>query len=254
MNKIILITGATSGIGKACAEKFAAANFNLILTGRRADRLTEIKTNLEAMHPVEVLTCCFDVQDREAVFSNIDNLPETWRNIDILLNNAGLALGKDSFENADLDDWENMMHTNVDGLLYVSKAVLPYMIENKKGHIINIGSIAGKEVYENGNVYCASKFAVDAISKAMRIDLLKHAIKVTSINPGAVETEFSEVRFKGDKETAKAAYKGLTPLTAGDIADAVYYCASLPPHVCINDLVITCTQQAGTYYFNKDAS
>lgn len=254
MNKIILITGATSGIGKACAEKFAAANFNLILTGRRADRLTEIKTNLEAMHPVEVLTCCFDVQDREAVFSNIDNLPEAWRNIDILLNNAGLALGKDSFENADLDDWDTMMHTNVDGLLYMSRAVLPCMIKHKKGHIINIGSIAGKEVYENGNVYCASKFAVDAISKSMRIDLLKYGIKVTAIHPGAVETEFSLVRYKGDETKANAAYDGFIPLTAMDIADTVFYSASLPSHVCINELIITCTQQAGTYYFNKNAS
>lgn len=251
MNKIILITGATSGIGKACAEKFAAANFNLILTGRRADRLTEIKTNLEAMHPVEVLTCCFDVQDREAVFSNIDNLPETWRNIDILLNNAGLALGKDSFENADLDDWENMMHTNVDGLLYVSKAVIPLMIKNNKGHIINMGSVAGKEVYENGNVYCASKFAVDAISKSMRIDLLKYGIKVTAINPGAVETEFSLVRFKGDESKSSAAYHGYTPLTASDIAHTIFYCSTLPEHVCINDLTITCLQQAGVYYFHK---
>ena len=251
MNKTILITGATSGIGKACAAQFAAANYNLILTGRRSDRLTEIKTSLEAKHPVKVLTCCFDVQDREAVFSNISNLPEEWRNIDILLNNAGLALGKDSFENADLDDWENMLHTNVDGLLYVSKAVLPMMINNNKGHIINMGSVAGKEVYENGNVYCASKFAVDAISKSMRIDLLKYGIKVTSINPGAVETEFSLVRFKGDESKSSAAYHGYTPLTASDIAQTILYCASLPEHVCINDLTITCLQQAGVYYFHK---
>jgi 3-hydroxy acid dehydrogenase / malonic semialdehyde reductase len=252
MNKIVLITGATSGIGKACAEKFAGSGYDLIITGRRADRLNEIKLGLESNFNINVFTCCFDVQNREAVFSALNHLPDQWKNIDILINNAGLALGRDSFENANLDDWDTMMHTNVDGLLYVSKAVLPFMITNKKGHIINIGSVAGKEVYENGNVYCASKFAVDAISKAMRIDLLKHKIKVTSISPGAVETEFSLVRYKGDPGKADAAYEGYTPLTANDIADTLFYCATLPPHVCINDIVITCLQQAGTYYFYKD--
>lgn len=252
MNKIVLITGATSGIGKACAIKFASAKYDVIITGRRNDRLTELKALLENDYGIEVLTLCFDVQDKQATNTALTNLPLHWQKIDVLINNAGLALGRDSFENADMNDWETMLYSNVHGLLYVSKAVLPFMLAQKKGHIINMGSVAGKEVYENGNVYCASKFAVDAISRGMRIDLLKNNIKVTCINPGAVETEFSEVRFKGDKETAKAAYKGLTPLTAGDIADAVYYCASLPPHVCINDLVITCTQQAGTYYFNKN--
>ena len=251
MNKIILITGATAGIGKACAEKFAAAGNKLILTGRRADRLQTIKKELEEKYAVPVLTCCFDVQDREAVFSQLAAIPEEWQQIDVLINNAGLALGRDSFEQADLDDWENMMHTNVDGLLYMSRAVLPYMIKNKKGHIINMGSIAGKEVYENGNVYCASKFAVDAISKSMRIDLLKYGIKVTSVNPGAVETEFSLVRFKGDETKAAAAYAGYTPLSAADIADTIYYCAELPHHVCINDLTITCLQQANVIYFHK---
>ena len=214
MNKIVLITGATAGIGKACAEKFAAANYDLILTGRRADRLDDLRSNLQRSHSIKIITCCFDVQEKEAVFTAINGLPEEWKNIDILVNNAGLALGRDSFENADLHDWETMLHTNVDGLLYVSRAVLPYMIKNKKGHIINMGSIAGKEVYENGNVYCASKFAVDAISRSMRIDLLKHGIKVTAINPGAVETEFSLVRYKGDEAKASAAYEGYTPLTA----------------------------------------
>lgn len=252
MNKIVLITGATSGIGKACAIKFASAKYDVIITGRRNDRLTELKAQLENDYGIEVLTLCFDVQNKQATNTALTNLPLHWQKIDVLINNAGLALGRDSFENADMNDWETMLNSNVHGLLYVSKAVLPFMLAQKKGHIINMGSVAGKEVYENGNVYCASKFAVDAISRGMRIDLLKNNIKVTCINPGAVETEFSEVRFKGDKETAKAAYKGLTPLTAGDIADAVYYCASLPPHVCINDLVITCTQQAGTYYFNKN--
>jgi len=207
---------------------------------------------LQEKYGIRVITSCFDVQDRKAVFEAISQLPEEWKNVDILINNAGLALGRDSFENADIDDWDTMMHTNVDGLLYVSRALLPFMIKHHKGHIINIGSIAGKEVYENGNVYCASKFAVDAITKSMRIDLLKHGIKVTGIHPGAVETAFSIVRYKGDAGKAAAAYEGYTPLTAGDIADTIFYTTGLPPHVCINDLVITCTQQAGTYYFHKN--
>ena len=251
MNKIILITGATSGIGKASAIKFAAAKFDVIITGRRNERLTELKLQLEKEYGINVLPLCFDVQNRQAVNDAFANLPEQWQKIDILFNNAGLALGRDSFEDADMNDWETMMNTNVHGLLYVSKAVLPFMIAQQKGHIVNMGSVAGKEVYEKGNVYCASKFAVDAINKAMRIDLLKHNIKVTGIHPGAVETEFSLVRFKGQEETAKAAYTGLTPLTPEDIADTVFYCVNLPAHVCINDLVITCTQQAGTYYFYK---
>lgn len=252
MNKIVLITGATSGIGKACAEKFAADKDNLIITGRRNERLTELKSDLEKQFGIAVLSLCFDVQDRHATEAAFKDLPEQWQKIDVLINNAGLALGRDSFEDAAMDDWENMLNTNVHGLLYVSKAVIPFMIAQKKGHIINMGSVAGKEVYEKGNVYCASKFAVDAISKAMRIDLLKNNIKVTGIHPGAVETEFSLVRFKGDEQTAKAAYTGLKPLTAADIADTVFYCTTLPDHVCINDLVITCTQQAGTYYFHKN--
>ncbi|HEX2683837.1 MAG TPA: SDR family NAD(P)-dependent oxidoreductase [Ferruginibacter sp.] len=251
MNKTILITGATAGIGKACAIKFASAKNNLIITGRRQERLSELKAALEKDHDIEVLTLCFDVQDRNAVNSALGSLPEQWQKIDVLINNAGLALGRDSFEDANMDDWETMLNSNVHGLLYVSKAILPYMLAQKKGHIINMGSVAGKEVYEKGNVYCASKFAVDAITKAMRIDLLKNNIKVTGIHPGAVETEFSLVRFKGDEKTAKSAYDGFTPLTAEDIADTIFYCANLPDHVCINDLVITCTQQAGTYYFNK---
>lgn len=251
MNKIVFITGATAGIGKACAEIFAAANFNLIITGRRKDRLDALKKDLEKKYQIEVIACCFDVQEREEVFSAVNALPNAWKNINILINNAGLALGRDPFESADIDDWDTMMHTNVDGLLYVSRAVLPCMIPNKKGHIVNLGSIAGKEVYENGNVYCASKFAVDAISRSMRVDLLKYGIKVTSINPGAVETEFSIVRYKGNETKAAAAYDGFEPLTAKDIAETIFYCTNLPPHVCINDLSITCLQQAGVYYFNK---
>jgi len=252
MNRIVLITGATSGIGKACAIKFAEAGDDVIITGRRNERLTDLKLKLEKDHNIKVLTLCFDVQDRQAVNTAFENLPEHWRKIDVLINNAGLALGRDSFEDADMNDWETMLNSNVHGLLYVSKAVLPYMLPQHKGHIVNMGSVAGKEVYEKGNVYCASKFAVDAITKAMRIDLLKNNIKVTGIHPGAVETEFSLVRFKGQEATANAAYTGLVPLTAQDIADTVFYCVNLPAHVCINDLVITCTQQAGTYYFHKN--
>ncbi|MFT3681755.1 MAG: SDR family oxidoreductase [Ferruginibacter sp.] len=251
MDKIVLITGATSGIGEACARKFAAAGYHLIVTGRRAERLEILKRELEVHYGTKVLALNFDVQDREAVNQHLGDLPEEWRNIDILINNAGLAAGRDSFENADMEDWETMLNTNVHGLLYVSRAVLPYMIKRKSGHIVNMGSVAGKEVYENGNVYCASKFAVDAISKSMRIDLLKHNIKITAIHPGAVETEFALVRFKGDEHKAAATYQGLTPLTGADIADTIFYCTQLPAHVCINDLVITCTQQAGTYYFHK---
>jgi 3-hydroxy acid dehydrogenase / malonic semialdehyde reductase len=252
MNKIVLITGATSGIGKACAQKFAAAKHNIIITGRRQERLTALKTELEEEHGILVLPLFFDVQDKEAVFTAINNLPVQWQNISILINNAGLALGRDSFDEADLSDWETMINTNVNGLLYVTRAILPFMIAQKKGHIINMGSVAGKEVYEKGNAYCASKFAVDALNKAMRIDLLKHNIKVTGIHPGAVETEFSLVRFKGNTETAAAAYNGLIPLTGNDIAEVIFYCASLPAHVCINDLVITPTQQADAIYFNRN--
>ncbi len=252
MKKTVLITGATSGIGQACAIKFASAQNDVIITGRRNEKLLELKLQLEKEYGVNVLTLCFDVRDRQAVNAAFASLPVGWQKIDVLVNNAGLALGKDSFEDADMDDWETMLNSNVHGLLYVSKAVLPYMLPHKKGHIVNIGSIAGKEVYEKGNVYCASKFAVDAITKAMRIDLLKNNIKVTGIHPGAVETEFSLVRFKGQEQTAKAAYTGLTPLTGQDIADTVFYCVDLPEHVCINDLVITCTQQADVHYFNKN--
>ncbi len=251
MKKTVFITGATSGIGKACAEKFAENNYNIIITGRREEKLILIKQALEEKYKVSVITLCFDVQNKASVFEAIGNLPED-TTIDILINNAGLALGRDSFEDADIADWETMIKTNVNGLLYVSKALLPFL-KISKGHIVNMGSIAGKEVYENGNGYCASKFAVDAISKSMRIDLLKYGIKVTSINPGAVETEFSIVRFKGDETKANAAYKGFIPLTAIDIAETIFYCCSLPDHVCINDLTITCTQQANATIFNKES-
>ena len=250
MNKTILITGATSGFGEACARKFAAAGDHLIITGRRKDRLEALQRELEG--GVRVLPLVFDVQDRAAVLAAIGDLPEGWRKIDILINNAGLAAGRDFFDEASLDDWETMIDTNLKGLLYVTKAVLPHMTPTGGGHIINIGSVAAKEIYEKGNVYCGTKAAVDAISHSMRIDLLRHRIKVTAIHPGAAETEFSLVRFKGDEGQAQKIYEGYIPLSAEDVADAIFYCATLPPHVCINDLVITCTAQADAIYFYKN--
>ena len=250
MSKIILITGASSGFGKATATKFAAGGWNVILTGRRKEKLEALAKALESNYGIKTLCLNFDVQDKKAVFDNLQNLPTEWQAINILVNNAGLALGRDSFENANLEDWETMIDTNVKGLLYASKAVLPMLIK-EKGHIINIGSTAGKEVYKDGNVYCASKHAVDAISKAQRIDLLPYQIKVTAIHPGAADTEFSVVRFKGDAEKANAVYTGYTPLMAEDIADTVWYVANTPAHVCINDLVITCTAQANSMYLQK---
>ena len=254
MPKIVFITGATAGFGKACAYKFAANGYDLILNGRRTDRLQILADALEKKYNVAVLQLPFDVQDEKAVFESIQNIPADWKAIDVLINNAGLALGRDYFEEADMNDWNVMIDTNIKGFLYVAKAVSQLMVKRKQGHIINMGSVAGKEVYEKGNVYCATKFAVDAISQSMRIDLLRHHIKVTSINPGAAETEFSVVRFKGDEITARKIYDGLKPLTAEDVAEVIYYCTTLPPHVCINDLSITCLQQANTIYFNRDTS
>ncbi|NBT08197.1 MAG: SDR family NAD(P)-dependent oxidoreductase [Chitinophagia bacterium] len=252
MSKIILITGASAGFGKAIAEKFAAGGWNLILTARRKEKLDAVATAIEQKYKVKILSLIFDVQNKEAVFQQIGGLPTEWQAIDLLVNNAGLALGRDSFENANIEDWETMIDTNVKGLLYTSKATLPYLIKNQ-GHIINIGSTAGKEVYKDGNVYCASKHAVDAISKAQRIDLLQHKIKVTAIHPGAVETDFSLIRFKGDTAKAAAVYAGYEPLKAEDIADTTWYVANLPKHVCINDLVMTCVSQANSMYLHKDA-
>jgi len=251
MNRTIFITGATSGFGEACARKFAAGGDHLIITGRREDRLIALKRELEDRAGIQVLPLAFDVQDKSAVFSAVASLPESWKRINILINNAGLALGRDFFEDADLGDWETMIDTNVKGLLYISRAVLPLMIPVGGGHIINLGSVAAKDIYEKGNAYCGSKAAVDAISHSMRIDLLRHGIKVTAIHPGAAETEFSDVRFKGDAAQAKKIYDGYTPLSAEDVADVIHYCAGLPPHVCINDLVLTCTAQADGIYFYK---
>ena len=250
MSKTVFITGGTSGIGRACAEKFAQNNYDIIITGRREILLEEVKKDIETKYNVNVKTLCFDVRNKEEVFNAVANLG-TEITVDVLINNAGLALGRDAFDEADIADWETMMSTNVNGLLYTSRALIPH-IKKSKGHIINLGSVAGKEVYENGNVYCASKFAVNAISESMRIDLLKYNIKVTSINPGAAETEFSIVRFKGDEKKAEAAYKNYIPLTANDVADTIFYCASLPAHVCINDLTITCLQQATGSIFYKN--
>jgi 3-hydroxy acid dehydrogenase / malonic semialdehyde reductase len=253
MNKIIMITGATSGFGRAIAVRFAKNGFDIIITGRRKDRLDDLENELLKPGKIRVLTLNFDVRKQADVEAAINNLPEEWKAIDILINNAGLAAGLGHIDKGVIDDWERMIDTNVKGLLYVTRAVAPLMIARKSGHIFNMGSIAGKGAYENGNVYCATKSAVDSLSKSMRIDLLKDNIKVTHIAPGMAETEFSIVRFKGDEEKARAVYKGFDALTAEDIADVVYYCATLPAHVCINDLVITPTQQASVNYsFRKE--
>ena len=249
MKRIALITGATSGIGKATAEKFAQNNIDLIITGRRNERLISLAKELTEKYNVKVKTLNFDVRDNEQVEKYLNSLEPEWRDIDILVNNAGLAAGKDPIQSSLLSDWEQMIDTDVKGLLYVSRIVLPWMCKRQKGHVINICSIAGKEVYAGGSVYCAVKHAVDAISKGMRIDCLQYNIKVTNICPGAVETEFSMVRFKGDKDKNDATYKGFTPLTGEDIADTITYCAMLPEHVNINDLVIMPTAQANSGLF-----
>ena len=253
MNKIALITGATSGIGRAVADIFAENKYNLIVTGRRSERLQELKAALEQQHGISVLALCFDVRDNDEVVRNIESLPVEWRNIDVLVNNAGLAVGLNHIQDGVLDDWERMIDTNIKGLLYVTRAVSPLMVARNSGHIVNICSIAGKEVYENGNVYCATKHAVDALSKAMRIDMLGHNIKVTNVCPGAVETEFSIVRFKGDTQRAAGTYRGIEPLTGRDIAECIYFAVSLPQHVCINDMMIMPTDQADSRTFNRKA-
>jgi oxidoreductase, short chain dehydrogenase/reductase family len=251
MNKTALITGATSGIGRAVADIFAENKYNLIVTGRRSERLQELKAALEQQHGISVLALCFDVRDNDEVVRNIASLPVEWRNIDVLVNNAGLAVGLNHIQDGVLDDWERMIDTNIKGLLYVTRAVSPLMVARNSGHIVNICSVAGKEVYENGNVYCATKHAVDALSKAMRIDMLGHNIKVTNICPGAVETEFSIVRFKGDTQRAAGTYKGIEPLSGRDIAECIYFAVSLPQHVCINDMMIMPTAQADSRTFNR---
>ncbi|QQL48485.1 SDR family NAD(P)-dependent oxidoreductase [Mucilaginibacter ginkgonis] len=252
MANIALITGATSGIGEACAKLLAAQQYNLILTGRREDRLEKLAADLNNGYNVEVAIAAFDVRNREDVVKNLDSLPPHWKNVDVLINNAGLSQGLDPINAGSYEDWDTMIDTNVKGLLYVSKVVTNWMIHNRGGQVINIGSIAGKEVYPNGNVYCASKHAVDALTKGMRIDLLNHGIRVTSVNPGAVETEFSEVRFKGDKARAKKVYEGFEPLIAKDIADTIWFVISRPAHVNINDITVMPTAQASATLFNRN--
>jgi len=250
MNKTAFITGATSGIGKATAELFAKNNIRLILCGRRKERLEELQQELSKF--TEVTTLQFDVSKREEVLSTIKSLPENFKQIDILINNAGNAHGLSTIQDGDVDDWDAMLDINVKGLLYVSKAIIPQMTARNSGFIVNIGSIAAKDVYPNGNVYCASKHAVDALNKGMRIDLNKHNIRVSAIHPGAVETEFSDVRFKGDTERAKTVYAGYKALQAEDIADIIHFVVTRPYHVNIEDLVVYPTAQATPTILNKE--
>lgn len=252
MSKIALITGATSGIGEACAHIFAQNGYNLILVARREDRLTKISHHLEDKYAISVKQVLADVRHKDELSTSLEALPLEWKKVDVLINNAGLSQGLEPIDKGDTEDWDTMIDTNVKGLLYVTKIVSNWMIPNKSGHIINIGSIAGQEVYPNGNVYCASKHAVDALSKAMRIDLLHHEIKVTAINPGMVDTEFSVVRFKGDEDRAKKVYENLEPLIADDIADAIWYVVSRPKHVNINDMLIMPTAQATATLINRN--
>lgn len=249
--RTVLITGATAGIGEATARLLALHNFRLILCGRRADRLKRLQSELSKN--TEVITLVFDVRNRKDVTTALQSIPANWKKIDVLINNAGGAHGLDPIQTGSIDDWEAMIDTNVKGLLYVSREILPGMVERASGHVVNIGSIAGREVYAGGNVYCASKFAVDALSRGMRIDLNTAGIKVTQVNPGLVETEFSLVRFKGDESRAATPYKGLQPLTAEDIADSILYVLTRPPHVVIADLVLFPVAQASATVVKRDA-
>ena len=248
-NKTALITGASSGIGKATAREFAKNNINLVICGRRLDRLKELKEELDDEVEVHILN--FDIRDKKALLENINSIPKEYKPIDILINNAGNAHGLDPIQDGNTEDWDAMLDINVKGLLYMSKAIIPEMITNNSGHIINIGSTAGKEVYPNGNVYCASKHAVDAINQGMRLDLNKYNIRVGAVNPGMVATEFSEVRFKGDTEKAEKVYQGFKPLQASDVAEIIYFVVSRPYHVNIADLVVMSTDQASSTVVNK---
>jgi len=255
MSKYAVITGATAGFGKSCAEKFASNGWNLVLTGRRSERLNEIKTNLENKYQIDIATLNFDVREESKVIDCFASLSSrVTSQIRLLINNAGLAVGRGPIDEGLSEDWDRMIDTNIKGLLYVSKAVIPFLKANPDSQIINIGSIAGKEVYPGGNVYCASKHAVDAISKAMRIDLVQYGIKVTNIAPGAAETEFSIVRFKGNTDEANKVYSGFDPLLAEDIADAAWFVGTRPAHVNINDLVIMPTAQANTTTLHKETT
>ncbi|MFO7573666.1 MAG: SDR family NAD(P)-dependent oxidoreductase [Bacteroidales bacterium] len=249
--KTVFISGATSGIGRATAMRFAGEGWNVIINGRRAERLDKLQKELEASG-TRVLSLVFDVRNREEVEKAVASLQAEWRDIDLLVNNAGLAVGLEHIDKGDPDDWERMIDTNIKGLLWLTRAVVPLMIARGSGHIVNIGSIAGKEVYENGNVYCATKHAVDALSRSMRIDFLKQNIKVTNVAPGMVDTEFSIVRFKGDAAKAETPYSGMTPLSGDDVADVIFYCAGLPAHVNINDVLVMPTAQAASTIINRN--
>ena len=252
MNKTALITGVTSGIGKATALLLAENGYSLIINGRREDRLHKLAEEIKQKYKVKTLALAFDVRNYKEVKQQLGNLPKEWQNIDILINNAGLAVGASRIQDGAIDDWDRMLDTNVKGLLYVSKMIMPLMIARKKGEIINIASIAGKEVYLNGNVYCASKHAVEALSKAMRIDLLPHNIKVTNISPGMVDTEFSVVRYKGDQEKADEVYRNMLPLLAQDVAEVILFAVQRPAHVTLNDIVIMPTAQANTSHLIRE--
>jgi len=250
--KTVFITGASAGIGWACAEAFAVIGAKLILTARRVDRLKDLSDKLKEKYSTDLLFFKFDVRNRREAEKLIDSLPDNFKNIDVLVNNAGLALGTDKIQDGNPEQWDILIDTNIKGLLYISKAIIPCMVERGSGHVINISSIAGHQVYAGGNIYCATKYAVDAITKAMQIDLVDTQIRVTAISPGMVETEFSLVRFEGDSEKAKNVYKGIQVLTPEDVADAVVYCATRPLHVNINDLIIMSTNQASTYAIHKE--
>ncbi len=253
MTKTVLITGSTSGIGKACAMRFASEGWNVIINGRRKGHLEKLKKEIENSSNSKAFSLPFNVSDKNAVNTAIENLPKEWRNIDLLINNAGLAVGLDPIHKGNPDDWDAMIDTNIKGLLYVTKAIVPGMIKRKSGHIINIGSIAAKDVYPKGNVYCGTKRGVEAITFGMRMDLLEFNIKVSLVNPGATETEFSLVRFKGDIEKAENVYKGYKPLSGEDVANVIYFAATLPPHVNINDLLLMPAAQASANLINKKA-
>ena len=252
MNKIAFITGATSGIGTASAKLFAEHNYDVVICGRRAERLADLEKEIKDAFDVEVISLAFDVRNQPEVEKTIAGLPDRWKKIDLLLNNAGLSAGLNPIQDGDLVHWENMIDTNIKGLLYVSREIMPLMINQGFGHIINIGSLAGKEVYPKGNVYCASKHAVDAINQSMRIDLLLHGIKVSLVMPGATETEFSVVRFDGDEDKAKNAYKGFQALSAEDVADCIYYAASRKPHINVNEILLMPVAQANLANLKKD--
>ena len=244
MKKTVLITGATSGIGAACARKFAGAGYRVIITGRRPEQLAAMADELEKDHGVEVLTLCFDVRDGEAVRQKLESLPDSWRDIDVLINNAGLALGLEPEYAGDFTDWDTMIDTNIKGLLYMTRLVVPGMVERLKGHVINIGSVAGDAAYAGGAVYCATKAAVKVLTDGLRIDLAHTPVRVTNLKPGLVETNFSNVRFHGDTERASNVYKGIQPLTGDDIADVALYAAQAPAHVQIAEVLILATHQA----------